>query len=66
MSLLDKYEEYFEYVSTKLRANMSGLMERFITIHPEYASQIEVLVSQGHNFLLCSTPRSLYYGKQYP
>ena len=62
MSLLEKYEQNYDVVSTKILANLPLLMGNFVLVNPEYTSQIDNLINQAHNFIVCSTARSLYYG----
>lgn len=61
-SLLGKFEAKYDMVVKKMALNMVQVVNRFVSIYPEFTAQEEGVITTATNFLLCSTAKSIYFG----
>lgn len=59
--LLTKFETFYPEVSKKLLLKIKPLASQFISTHPEYNNQVELVTTTINNFLLCSNHRTMYF-----
>ena len=62
-SLLDKFEAKYDKVSKKIALAAVPVVNRFVSIYPEFTGQEDGLTNTVNNFLLCSTAKSIYFGE---
>ena len=62
MSLLDKYQNYYNEVMSKFSENLKSHVNHFIRTYPQHASNSDELLSIAKNFIRFSTPKTLYFG----
>ena len=62
ISLLDKYQSYYNEVIGKISDNLKCYISHFIRIYPDHAINSEEILITAKNFLRFSTPKTLYFG----
>ena len=62
MSLLDKYQNHYNEVISKISEDLKSHVNHFIRTYPQHASNSDELLSIAKNFIRFSTPKTLYFG----